>query len=108
MNIFFCHAGVNGRVSLDNQNDDDLLWIREQFLNNVKNYGKIIVHGHTPTWFQHNQNKKSHLPIVRKNRICIDTGCYYGGLLTALKINKDGIDFISVPGFDAKAFYGVD
>jgi serine/threonine protein phosphatase 1 len=45
---FFCHAGVRPGVPLERQNDEDLLWIRDEFLSSTKDFGKIVVHGHTP------------------------------------------------------------
>src|SRR6266568_1515477 len=45
---FLCHAGVRPGIPLDRQSDEDLLWIRDEFLNSKAHFGKIIVHGHTP------------------------------------------------------------
>jgi len=71
---FFVHAGVKPQVPLDAQRRDDLLWIREEFLRFEGDYGKFIVHGHTPT----------PEPEVRGNRINIDTGAFATSVLTAL------------------------
>jgi serine/threonine protein phosphatase 1 len=71
---FFCHAGVRPGVSLDNQNDSDLLWIREEFLTSDWDFGKIVVHGHTPV----------SSPDIRQNRINIDTGAFATNRLTCL------------------------
>jgi len=71
---FFAHAGVRPGVPLDAQVDDDLLWIREPFLSSDADFGKCVVHGHTP----------SAAPEVRRNRINIDTGAVFGGRLTCL------------------------
>ena len=70
----FVHAGVNPNFSLDQQEPEDLMWIRDEFLESDKNYGKIIVHGHTIA------------PEIaeRSNRIGIDTGAYASGKLTCL------------------------
>jgi serine/threonine protein phosphatase 1 len=72
---FFVHAGVNPTRSLDDQDDDDLLWIREAFLSSDKSYGRLIVHGHTPT--------KAWKPEQHENRINLDTGAVYGRALSA-------------------------
>jgi serine/threonine protein phosphatase 1 len=69
---FLCHAGVRPGVPLDRQSDQDLLWIREEFLRSRADFGKIVVHGHTPT----------DLPEVLVNRINVDTGAFYTGRLT--------------------------
>jgi serine/threonine protein phosphatase 1 len=72
---FFVHAGVNPARSLDDQDDHDLLWIREPFLSSDKSYGRLIVHGHTPT--------KKWKPEQHENRINLDTGAVYGRALSA-------------------------
>jgi serine/threonine protein phosphatase 1 len=79
--FFFVHAGVKPGVPLSEQKEDDLLWIRDEFLRSGKDFGKMIVHGHTPTIE----------PDVRKNRIGIDTGAFATGILTCLVIENDAI-----------------
>jgi len=76
----FVHAGIRPGVPFDAQRDDDILWIRELFLDDERDHGKIVVHGHTI----------SERPQVRHNRIGIDTGAYATGVLTALVL--DGRD----------------
>lgn len=71
--LFFAHAGANPNYSLDEQDDEDLMWIRNEFLSSNHNFGQIVVHGHTP------KDK----PEIRHNRINLDTGCCYGGKLSA-------------------------
>jgi serine/threonine protein phosphatase 1 len=71
----FVHAGVNPEKPLDAQDDMDLLWIREPFLSDARDYGRMIVHGHSPTG--------NGLPDLRNNRVNVDTGAVYGGALTA-------------------------
>jgi serine/threonine protein phosphatase 1 len=73
---FFVHAGVRPGIPLNQQQESDLLWIRDEFLNSDANFGKFVVHGHTPV----RQLDK------RKNRINIDTGAYASGKLTLLRI----------------------
>jgi serine/threonine protein phosphatase 1 len=82
--FFFVHAGVRPGTPLARQREDDLLWIREDFLLHEEPFEKIIVHGHTPV----------REPDVRKNRINIDTGAYATGRLTCLKLEEDKILFI--------------
>jgi serine/threonine protein phosphatase 1 len=72
--FFLCHAGVRPGVPLDRQSEDDLLWIRDEFLNSEANFGKIVVHGHTPTA----------QPDFRPNRVNLDTGAFATGRLTCL------------------------
>jgi serine/threonine protein phosphatase 1 len=73
---FFVHAGVRPGVPLDRQREEDLLWIRDDFLLSEDNFGKIVVHGHTPV----------QEPELLANRINIDTGAYATGLLTCVKL----------------------
>jgi serine/threonine protein phosphatase 1 len=82
--FFFVHAGVRPGICLTEQSEDDLLWIREDFLLSEDYFGKIIVHGHTPV----------PEPEVRSNRINIDTGAYATGRLTCLALEDDTIRFI--------------
>jgi serine/threonine protein phosphatase 1 len=71
---FFVHAGVKPGIRLGKQREEDLLWIRDEFLSYEGWFGKIVVHGHTPV-------KR---PDFRTNRINIDTGAYATGVLTGL------------------------
>jgi len=72
---FFVHAGVRPGVPLQEQSEFDLLWIREPFLSDPRDHGLYVVHGHTPI--------RSGMPELRRNRLNLDTGAYYGGPLTA-------------------------
>jgi serine/threonine protein phosphatase 1 len=72
---FFVHAGIDPQKPLDAQNEFDLLWIREPFLSDGRDHGRLIVHGHTPL------NGDS--PELRGNRVNLDTGAVFGGPLTA-------------------------
>jgi serine/threonine protein phosphatase 1 len=71
---FLCHAGVRPGIPLDRQSEEDLLWIRKSFLTSRADFGKIIVHGHTPT----------ERPEIWPNRINIDTGAFATGRLTCV------------------------
>ena len=71
---FFVHAGVRPGVPLPQQRGEDLRWIRDEFLGSKVNFGKIVVHGHSI----------EREPVVRTNRIGIDTGAYASDHLTCL------------------------
>jgi len=74
--FFFVHAGVRPGIPLREQQETDLLWIRNTFLDSKEKFGKFIVHGHSPV----------REPDIRPNRINIDTGAYATGNLTLLTI----------------------
>jgi len=74
--FFFVHAGVRPGVPLAEQTERDLLWIRDEFLQSDEQFGKYIVHGHTPV----------RSAEFLANRVNIDTGAYATGNLTLMSI----------------------
>jgi serine/threonine protein phosphatase 1 len=80
----FVHAGVRPGVPLAAQSEDDLVWIRSPFLDHAGSFGKIVVHGHTPGL----------LPVIRPNRIGIDTGAVFSDRLTALRLEDRARAFL--------------
>jgi serine/threonine protein phosphatase 1 len=71
-------------VPLQRQKDDDLLWIREPFLDSTIDFGMIVVHGHTPT----------EAPEVLPNRINLDTGAFMTGRLTCAALEGGRVRFL--------------
>lgn len=92
----FVHAGVRPGVDLGNQSEQDLLWIREEFLNDTRPLGAVVVHGHTPAARPHRDSR----------RVGIDTGAYLSGRLTAARFEHDAVDFLSTDAA-AEAAVGV-
>jgi serine/threonine protein phosphatase 1 len=86
--FFFVHAGVKPGVELSRQAENDLLWIREEFLSSSEDFGKIVVHGHTP----------SREIEVGPNRINIDTGAFATDRLTCLVIEELSLSVIDTLG----------
>lgn len=76
----FVHAGLKPGIAIEDQDDQDLMWIREPFLTEGPRLPFTVVHGHTA----------ASDPVFGNNRICIDTGCYATGRLTILKIDESG------------------
>jgi serine/threonine protein phosphatase 1 len=72
---FFVHAGVDPQKPLDAQEESALLWIRDPFLQDPRDYGRLVVHGHTPL--------ADGRPELRSNRLNLDTAAVFGGPLTA-------------------------
>lgn len=83
---FFCHAGIRPGVPLPRQAREDLLWIRHDFVDDEADHGAVIVHGHTI----------ERDVTIRPNRIGIDTGAYCHGILTALYLEDERQEVISV------------
>lgn len=80
----FVHAGIRPNVALDQQRIDDLLWIREEFLESPHRHTKFVVHGHTPV---------AH-PDLRHNRLNIDTAAWHSGTLTCVILEDASIQFL--------------
>jgi serine/threonine protein phosphatase 1 len=85
---FFVHGGIDPEKPLDAQSDRDLLWMREPFLSDPRDHGRLIVHGHTP--------QSTGMPDLRSNRLNLDTGAVFGGPLTAAAFGtkRDPIGFL--------------
>ena len=81
-NYFFAHAGVRPGIPLGKQKEDDLLWIRDDFLLHEEDFGKVVVHGHTPV----------REIDIRSNRINIDTGAYATGRLSCLIMEGNHVE----------------
>ena len=81
----FVHAGVRPGIDLAGQSEDDLLWIRQEFLDHGGPFEKVIVHGHS--WID---DRAQHLP----HRIGIDTGAFATGVLTAVRLDGQGVELI--------------
>lgn len=72
----FVHAGLRPGIPTARQSPEDLLWIREEFIDSEHDFGKIVVFGHTPL----------REPLLEEKKIGIDTGLVYGGYLTCIEI----------------------
>jgi len=83
---FFCHAGLRPGVALLRQRREDLLWIRDDFLESDSDHGVVVVHGHSIV----------HAVEQRPNRIGIDTGAYQSNKLAALYLEGFARDVLTV------------
>lgn len=84
----YVHAGLRPGLPLRLQSEDDLLWIRDEFLEHQGDFGGFVVHGHTPVdW-----------PELRHNRLNLDTGAGHGRFLTAAVFDEDGIFALAEEG----------
>ena len=71
------HAGIRPGRALVDQDPEDLFWIREEFILTPHSLPQTIVFGHTP---------QRDVLVDVPSKIGIDTGCVYGGALTALEL----------------------
>ncbi|WP_224702743.1 metallophosphoesterase family protein [Devosia aquimaris] len=74
--VVFVHAGIRRGLPMAEQDERDLLWIRDEFFDAPDIDGLIVVHGHTP----------AAEPVVLPNRLCLDTGAFATGALTAARL----------------------
>lgn len=76
--FIFIHAGLRPGIAIQDQREEDLLWIREEFLFSDYRWGKTVVFGHTPL----------RRPRVSADRIGLDTGAVYGRKLTCCDVMR--------------------
>ena len=62
------HAGLRPGIPLQEQKEHDLIWIREPFLSDPRDHGKLVVHGHSPVDWPENHG----------NRVALDGGAGWG------------------------------
>lgn len=93
----FVHAGIRPGVALEEQTERDLLWIRRDFLDHGKSHGHVVVHGHTP----------ESQPFAGPHRIGVDTGAYYSGRLTAVRLWGDERTFVQARGSRGESRYAI-
>ncbi|MEC3861268.1 metallophosphoesterase [Mesobacterium sp. TK19101] len=83
----FVHAGIRPGVPLQQQTEDDLIWIRDEFLDDPRDHGRLVVHGHTPT----------EAPVHCGNHVNVDGGAGYGRpLIPVLLLGREGWTLSSV------------
>lgn len=77
-NYLFVHAGIRPGIAIEEQREEEVLWIRDPFLTSNADHGYVVVHGHSIT----------DEPEFHDNRISIDTGAYASGRLTCLVLEN--------------------
>ncbi len=80
----FVHAGLRPNVPVDQQLDDDRIYMRGEFLKQDHDFGAIVVHGHTPT----------RSVDIRRFRINVDTGAFASNRLSCLVIDNNAYSII--------------
>lgn len=95
----FVHAGFSSNTPLEEQEEDDMLWIREDFFHSFEAISgdplenKMIIHGHTPVVYMPGYNGKNE--FVGKHHICIDGGAAMGKEIFIF--NTDSMSCCAVP-----------
>ena len=88
---WYVHAGLRPGTEACDSDPHDRLWIREPFLEGEHDFGRHVVHGHTPQRGGH--------PDVCRFRTNLDTAAVYGGALTAgvfSDMQGPALDFLQV------------
>lgn len=86
--ILFVHAGIRPGVAVEDQSETDLVWIRQPFLDDPRDHGPLVVHGHTAI----------DTPTHHGNRVNIDTSAAYGGPLSAIVIEGRAVFHLTPRG----------
>lgn len=86
--VLFVHAGIRPGVPIEQQQEQDLLWIRDPFLMDTRDHGALIVHGHTAI----------PAPTHYRNRVNIDSRAGYDGPLTAVVIEGRKVFLLTPSG----------
>ncbi len=85
----FVHAGIRPGVQIEKQDPTDFMWIRHEFLESDVPSGVCVVHGHTI----------EARPAITDQRIGLDTGAYYTGVLSCAVIEGDAVRFLQTAPF---------
>ncbi|MEY4983500.1 MAG: hypothetical protein RIR62_1766, partial [Pseudomonadota bacterium] len=86
--VVFVHAGIRPGIAVEEQDETDLVWIRVDWLEDRRDHGFLVVHGHTAL------DTATHYG----NRVNIDTSAAYGGPLTAVVIEGRDVFVLTEDG----------
>lgn len=86
--VIFVHAGIRPGISLAEQREDDLVWIRKDFLEDPRDHGALVVHGHTAI----------DTPTHYGNRVNIDSSAAYGGPLSVIVLEGREVFHLTTGG----------
>ncbi len=86
----YVHGGINPNRDTNNQEKDEVLWLRPTDIPlPQKGPEKPVICGHTPTSLLNSKGTKPNDIHIdqKRNIICLDTGCYFTGVLTTLNVS---------------------
>jgi serine/threonine protein phosphatase 1 len=86
--VLFVHAGIRPGIDLSAQDETDLVWIRKDFLEDARDHGALVVHGHTAI------DRVTHYG----NRLNLDSGAAYGGPLSTVVIEGRDVWLLTPQG----------
>lgn len=86
--VVFVHAGIRPGIPMEQQAETDLVWIRDGWLDDTRDHGFLVVHGHTAL------DHATHYG----NRVNIDSSAAYGGPLTAVVIEGRDVHVLTEAG----------
>ncbi len=85
---FFAHAGARPGIALAVQSPEDLMWIRQPFLDHSGLFEQVVVHGHTPVEAVYSDAR----------RIGVDTGAYLTNVLSAVRLEGETRTLLQATG----------
>jgi len=85
---FLVHAGIRPGVPLSRQDPEDMIWIREPFLSDRRDHGKLVIHGHTPV------EEATHCG----NRVNLDGGAGWGRPLNVFRLDGQRVTRLTPEG----------
>ena len=86
--VVFVHAGIRPGVAMRDQRETDLVWIRDGWLDDTRDHGFLVVHGHTAI----------EEATLYPNRLNIDSSAAYGGPLSAVVIEGRDVWLLTPEG----------
>ena len=86
--VVYVHAGIRPGVPMNQQAETDLVWIRDGWLDDPRDHGFLVVHGHTAL------DHATHYG----NRVNIDSSAAYGGPLTAVVVERRDVFVLTEAG----------
>ena len=86
--LLFVHAGLRPGVPFADQTEEDMIWIRDEFLTSEEQFPWTIVHGHSPV----------QTPTRYSNRVNLDGGAGYGRPLVPAVFENGDVWVLSKEG----------
>lgn len=102
-NYIFVHAGVNAHIPLELNENNTLLWARDEFIYSPAYKGKVVVFGHTVTCTIPSLDLRKKIlwqdigvwfDIKNKDKIGIDCGGVFGGRQACLELPSRKVYYV--------------